>query len=446
MKRSKNYLRIISEFLLFGILIVILIIFVNFITQNQQLSTIEPQTSLTSAYPPPKQGIETSYPPPIEKTLTPAKSLDPNQNYFPSITPFPITPYPTLTLKPGPSSTPIPIIGPSKDAAGSIFFIAKGEKDAKASPYSLNVDAYGKIVQEKTLLSTDDLQSEGFVFPSPNGKLIAITGNWGTLKIYNVELSKFEPNAPMESKFANSHVVAFFGWLPDNQRILYRDGFGNLILADPLSGDVTPLVVPGYGSVDGAAASPDGQFVVYSLNSLLYPKGIWIVNTNGQNAHLLNEKSYSATNMSWSPDGKRIAFYAGGWFVIDAEGTNLRKLTSGISIPNCFFLPALWSPDSVRLAIVSEQNGDAFCYGWREQNFKGTNIILIDVDTGKNHPILSDGSTGNIDPTWSPDGSRIAFTSNRSGTPEIWIMDVNGLNLRQMTANNILVRFPAWRK
>jgi len=56
----------------------------------------------------------------------------------------------------------------------------------------------------------------------------------------------------------------FFNWYPDNRRVLLSTNGGSLWLVDPLNGEHDALAVPGYGGIDGAAASPDGSRVVYS--------------------------------------------------------------------------------------------------------------------------------------------------------------------------------------
>ena len=47
-------------------------------------------------------------------------------------------------------------------------------------------------------------------------------------------------------------------------------------------------------------------------------------------------------------------------------------------------------------------------------------------------------------PTWSPDGSQIAFASNRSGNPDIYVMDADGSNVRQLTQHSENDIWPEW--
>ena len=46
---------------------------------------------------------------------------------------------------------------------------------------------------------------------------------------------------------------------------------------------------------------------------------------------------------------------------------------------------------------------------------------------------LTNNNAPKSTPTWSPTGSQIAFTSDRSGSPQIWVMDADGLNVRRIT-------------
>jgi Tol biopolymer transport system component len=73
-------------------------------------------------------------------------------------------------------------------------------------------------------------------------------------------------------------------------------------------------------------------------------------------------------------------------------------------------------------------------------------IYLVDVEAGTSRPLLPKETAGNFDPTWSPDGSQMAFVSTRSGNSEIWVANVDGTNLRQLTNAGQFVRFPYWRR
>ncbi len=405
------------------------------------IRAILPRQSLNQ--PASNQAAASAYPPPGETTQAPSPTVTRTDAFpwdLPTGTPFPITPVPTLTLVPGPSPTPIPLIQPAENAAGSIFFVAN-EKDNEITSFnSIGIDSTGKVSQPAYKLSESTALNNHFIYSSTNGAYIAIVGPWGRTDIINLE----KGSAESVTEYSIGSEGYFHGWLPDNRRILF--GGGSVCISDPFTGDLTELAVPGYGQVISAAVSPDGQSVVYAYSTdILYPKGLWIVNTNGQNARLL-VKGVEPYNISWSPDGKRIVFFAAGWKVVDADGSNLRKIAQGVFLPQCYFLPALWSPDSSTLAVVTSKSGQAFCNGWSESLFTDTNIVLIDVESGEARPLLDDGSVGNIDPTWSPDGSMLAFVSNRGGSAEIWVVDKDGTDLSQLTEMGSLIRFPLWQR
>lgn len=395
---------------------------------------------LIEQQPTPPKGY--SYPPPIEILLSPSPTSDFTEMppVFPStMTPVPITPFPTLTLRPGPSPTFIPVVYPAQNASGTILFVAQRSVDSKFKLYSVDLDKSGSILSSPFEYSEVPIPSGEFIVPSPGGKALAITSAWGGLNIIKFSGDKFE-----DFSLNLGSEGLFLSWFPDNDSFL--SGGGTLVLFDFSKGDRTVLIIPGYGGIKGGAASPDGQYIVftYSTNTI-YERGLWIVNSNGQNALLL-VPDISPTNISWSPDGKRIAFFERGWQVVGSDGTDLREIASGITLPQCFFLPALWSPDSLKLAVVTSETGSSFCQGWTDDIFNGTNIELIDVESGISKPILQDGAKGTIDPTWSPDGTKLAFVSNRSGNPEIWVINEDGSELHQVTENYYFVRFPMWNK
>lgn len=413
---------------------------------NYQVGYPQPpdDKSIDTGYPSPLIGknLETAYPPPIDliPTLSPTLEFTPTEIdplSIPESESLPFTPYPTPTLRPGPSPTPIPIRIPAKDASGNIFFAAKHSKEDQVNFYTMVVGADGKLIESSTRQTEGETLSDAFIFPSPDGSRMAILRPWGLLTIYNTYKGKIE-----KQEFSIGSSSLFFNWFPDNRNILYE----SLAFKDVISEETTTLVVPGFGGITGAAASPDGRFVLYGYtNTKIYERGLWIVNTNGQNHHYFG-KTMDPNNISWSPDGKRIAFYGWGWQLIDADGTNLQEIAPNIILPQCYPFPPLWSPDSSSLAIATSKSGESFCQSWSDKLFEDTNIFIIDVVSGDAQPLLKDGSLGNIDPAWSPDGKQLVFVSNRSGKPEIWAVNRDGVNLRKLTDNDLEERYPFWYK
>ena len=167
-----------------------------------------------------------------------------------------------------------------------------------------------------------------------------------------------------------------------------------------------------------------------------------IVNSDGRDDRLILEASSPATYFAWSPDGKKIAFLDDGLMVMNSDGAELRHIAY-LSPPGCHINPVYWSPDNRSLAIVSSSQRRS-CTDWSIKAFENTNIYLVNIQSGETHPLLADGIQGNIDPAWSPDGKQIAFVSIRSGSPEIWVVNADGSNLRQLTSAGQPVRFPFW--
>ena len=72
------------------------------------------------------------------------------------------------------------------------------------------------------------------------------------------------------------------------------------------------------------------------------------------------------------------------------------------------------------------------------------NLFLMDED-GKNPIALTNDKSINSYPAWSPDGTKIAFSSNRGGGPmHIYTMDADGTNVKALTTGALQCRVPAW--
>ena len=103
-------------------------------------------------------------------------------------------------------------------------------------------------------------------------------------------------------------------------------------------------------------------------------------------------------------------------------GPELQNPTKGNSSKQNY-LPA-WSPDGTKLAFTSNRDGNAEIY---VMNRDGSGVQRL-----TNHPMID------VTPTWSPTGTQLAFTSDRTGTPQIYIVNADGTQLQQITRESVL--------
>jgi hypothetical protein len=387
-----------------------------------------------SPYPPPEQAATTT---PLPETSAISDGSTQNQGPYPMpmIAPT-FTPLPSPTLRPGATNTPIPPIQPAKDASGSLLYLALEENGAVALE-ALQVDASGAAKGKPEQISKNIFK--GIIFPSPDYSQLAIIANGG-FEIFSLDKREIIPTA-------NLNFEQFFNWFPDNRQVLIRANLGSLWLADPVSGEHTPLAVPGLGAIDGSAASPDGSKVIYAYrqNNLSPTTGIWLVDSTGRDTKPLTEATGDLYGFAWSPDGTKIAFFGDGLTVMDADGSNIRKVDINAGAI-CNLMPPLWSPDSKKLAVIWSKT-DAFCdSGVEAKGYSGTEIVLVDVESGKGYSLTPDQGRGYLDPAWSPDGTWLAFISAQIGEYQLWVANANGSNQHQLLKDQRPIRFPVWCK
>jgi len=166
---------------------------------------------------------------------------------------------------------------------------------------------------------------------------------------------------------------------------------------------------------DSPDISPDGKYIAFSLRD-----DLWIMPAQGGVAKQLTDTPYKEDWPRFSPDGKKIAYYANpnpkaGYdiFILDLATHKSERITTNEK--DDFFQS--FSPDGKYLVFTSNRDGDK-------------DIYLVKVD--KPHTViqLTNAPGSDDDASFTPDGKHIVFDSGRTGNQGIYIMDVNGDNQR----------------
>ncbi len=152
--------------------------------------------------------------------------------------------------------------------------------------------------------------------------------------------------------------------------------------------------------------SPDRRTILFDLQN-----GLWSLPATGGTATLLTDPTaLEPTRPDWSPRGDLVAFqsFAGGTFhlwVMDPDGSGVGQRTGGHGDDR----EPRFSPDGSRIAFSSDRA------------FNGTyDVWIVDVATGQLTPVTTTlaatGAGDEFEPTWSPDGAEVAFVSGQGAT------------------------------
>jgi TolB protein len=204
-------------------------------------------------------------------------------------------------------------------------------------------------------------------------------------------------------------------WSQDGSRIYYttwKYGNPDMFEIDLRAGKIKPFTTFQGLNIPGGA-SPDGGSMVMTLSRGGDPS-IYALDLKTKELSKLLKRFGVSSSASFSPDGKEVTFIsdrAGNpqVYVLELATGKTRRLTKMLWCDT----PS-WSP-----------SGEWLVFAGREDRKEKMNIFLVDP-TGSQLRRVTSGAGDNEDPSWSPDGRFIAFTSTRRGKREIFVMDADG--------------------
>jgi TolB protein len=263
-------------------------------------------------------------------------------------------------------------------------------------------------------------------------------------------------------------------WSPDSRRVALEGGI------DPY-GDAHGILVM---NADGTNArwiasagahpawSPNGRLIAYDA-----PRAIEVVRPNGTGRRRLA----MGASPIWAPGGNRLAYLCGrrtgapqisALCLIGADGRGRRVIARGVLVSGTTSdnAEAAWSPHGLRLAYARRDgifavnlNGrgrtrlarkqKAFSISSFAWSADGRRLLFTQAreyndleiyttpDDGSNVKPLTSNSVDDLQPSWSPDGTRLAFVRVRGRSADIWVMNADGSEQRLVTRNGF---DPGW--
>jgi Tol biopolymer transport system component len=226
----------------------------------------------------------------------------------------------------------------------------------------------------------------------------------------------------------NRVTNAYPAYSPDGRRIAYMstaDGDFDIYVVQPSAGVRVKLTDT--DAREGTPAwSPDGSRIAFQS----FRDGrsqVYVMNADGTGQRSVSNGEWHDEHPSWSADGERLLFASNRSATVEApdnfdifemrlDGSGVRQITN---TPEVETYPS-WSPAGDRIAvrkIMPDGN-------WE--------VVVMRAD-GTNPRVVAPDPAAEGWPVWSPDGRRLVFSSERAGTADLWLIDLETDELRRLT-------------
>lgn len=255
-------------------------------------------------------------------------------------------------------------------------------------------------------------------------------GNWQSLG--SDFLIKAKVTLQKETKKLSLTVRLYY--VPEKKTVFLKkyEGFDSIKMAHVSSGEIVEKLT-------GKKSVFRTRFVFSRRKKITSKKEIFTINWDGRGLKRISRPTNLSFSPAWSPDGTNILYTAFVFhkrlrvsnadlftYNLDAKRTKLVSYRKGTNSGGTFH------PDGQHIVFSLSRVGSS-------------DLKLINME-GKMLRAITRGPVGanNISPAISPDGKRMAFVSDRSGRPMIYVMDMSGANVKRLTFSGKYNASPTW--
>jgi hypothetical protein len=310
----------------------------------------------------------------------------------------------------------------------------------RAEIFKWNLFAYqDKIIDYEKTLAEGQIAVQPPPPPSTqNGMIAYVTGSGD-----NRDISLINPDGSGHISLINSSEwESYPSWSPDKNRIAFNSKVPftqdrNDVYIINLDGSGLTQLTFSDAEESDPNFSPDGNRIAYSSAYVSGHEQIYTMDTSGSNVIQVTEDyDHFYWDLFWSSNGL-LYFYSnrdnspGEIYSMNPDGSGILRLTN-----NQFYdrNPSV-SPNGTKMAISTNRDG----------NYE---IYIMDTDGLNPLNISNSSGTMDIQPSWSPDGTKIVYvsTSNPSdiNSYELWIINSDGSGKVRLTNNNTIDASPRW--
>jgi len=265
---------------------------------------------------------------------------------------------------------------------------------------------------------------------SPDGRFVAFVRHSGSMSSYFIVPSLGGPERKIAVRYADTfNYERLVNWLPDGKNLLVadqsspQDPYISLVLISLENGRRQVVLTPPGPYLADATSSPDGKYIAFRQGGGSMSQEIYVMRVDGSDASRLTSDKALIQGLAWTQDSKSIVFSSSRaglqslWRIPVSGGVPSSVISAGDDAA----MPTI-SREGAQLAFVlSRANSNIWRVAGPAAKFSPPSRLIA-------------SSRWENDANFSPDGKRIAFSSTRTGTQELWLCSSDGSNAVQLTS------------